>query len=143
MSDNRPEAAGRPALAASLSGDWERFLDLLDSLPRLNKRFGTEATINWARTVLSTAFDTVALAEPLTPTQLQRVHRLRLNFTEGALMPMLRSDYIGRRRRTKFAASCEAILLAPTLRTVFRASAAARTLPDEAYHPETDAEMEP
>ena len=130
--------AGRPALAASLQGDWERFLMLLSSLPKLRKRYGEDSTVTWGRTVLAAAFDTIALAEPVTPMQLQRVQRLRLGFTEGSLRVLMRPDRVGWRYRTRFAANCEAILLAPTLRAVFRASAAARSLPDEAYEPQTE-----
>ncbi len=138
---DRPEAAGRPALAASLAGDYERFCDLVDALPRVLKKFGRARTVAWARTVLTSAFDTIALSEPVTPRQLQRITELRLNFTEGGLTLMMRDDRIGERRRMRFLAACEHILLGPTLRAVFRASAAARSLPEEAYRAETEADI--
>jgi len=133
----RPEAAGRPALAATLAGDWGKVLDVLDDLPNKARTLGTDAAVRWGQIALAEALDLVDLAEPDTPEQIVRVAGLRLGLSEWAMRVGCRADYRGERYRALWRNAAEEITLRRTIRVVFRASRAAGIV-EEPYKPEVE-----
>lgn len=129
-------ASGRPALAETRDVDWERFVKAVHSLPYKRRKWGLARAISWGRTQLRSLFGLLALDADaaLTPEQAQALRGVRLYFTTGVLLVMVRSDRIGLQRRTQFLEAVEALYLEPTLRAVFRRTPAPLR---PAYEPKT------